>query len=65
MPSSVIQSYQYYYADQRLRITYLSGAIYDYLDVPAMVYEAMKAYQSKGRFLNREIKGRYSFVKVS
>jgi KTSC domain len=64
MPSSVIRSYQYYPGEQRLRITYLSGAMYDYLGVPAEVYAAMNAYQSKGTFLNREIKGHYPFKKV-
>jgi len=64
MPSSVIRSYHYYSDEQRLRITYNSGAIYDYLEVPPEVYAAMKAYQSKGTFLNRKIKGRYSFQKV-
>jgi KTSC domain len=64
MPSSVIRSYQYHPGEQRLRIIYISGAVYDYLGVPAEVYAAMKAYQSKGTFLNREIKGRYPFQKV-
>jgi hypothetical protein len=65
MPSSVIRSYQYNPELQRLRITYLSGAIYEYTGVPPKVYQAMKAYQSKGTFLNREIKGRYPFEKVN
>jgi hypothetical protein len=64
MPSTVIRSYHYHPDEQRLRITYVSGAVYDYLGVPAKVYAAMKAYQSKGAFLNREIKGRYPFQKV-
>jgi hypothetical protein len=37
--------------------------VYDYLGVPAEVYTAMKAYQWKGTFLNREIKGHYPFQK--
>jgi KTSC domain len=65
MPSSVIRYYHYYPDEQRLRVTYLSGAVYDYLGVPAGVYAAMKAYQSKGTFLNREIKGHYPFQKIS
>jgi hypothetical protein len=64
MPSSVIRSYHYDSNRQRLRITYLSGAIYEYEGVPPEVYQAMKAHQSKGTFLNREIKGHYPFVKV-
>lgn len=64
MPSTVIRSYHYHPGEQRLRIIYNSGAIYDYLDVPAKVYAAMKAFQSKGTFLNRQIKGRYRFQKI-
>jgi hypothetical protein len=64
MPSTVIHSYRYFSDEQRLRVTYVSGAVYDYLGVPIEVYAAMKAYQAKGTFLNREIKGRYPFQKV-
>jgi hypothetical protein len=64
MPSAVIRSYLYYPEDQRLRVAYVSGAVYDYFDVPAEVYAAMKTFQSKDAFLNRQIKGRYAFEKV-
>ena len=64
MPSTVIQSYRYLTDERRLRITYLSGAVYDYIDVPPEVYAEMKATLSKGTFLNKQIKGHYSFEKV-
>ena len=47
-----------------LRITYTSGAVYDYRNVPPDVYEEMKGADSKGAFLNYEIKGRYKYKKV-
>jgi hypothetical protein len=47
-----------------LRVIFLSGAIYDYKEVPERVYENMKAAPSKGIFLNREIKGRYDFEQI-
>lgn len=54
-----------YNADhRRLRIVYISGNVYDYLDVPASIYEAMKTSDSKGTFLNNRIKGHYDFEKV-
>ena len=65
MPSSVIRRYDYFPDEQRLRVTYTSGAVYDYMGVPAEVYAAFKAYQSKGTFLNHYIKGHYPFQKVS
>lgn len=55
-----------YNAERRiLRIVYISGNTYDYLDVPVEVYTAMKAAGSKGEFLNRRIKGQYEFKRVS
>jgi hypothetical protein len=64
MPSTVIRSFYYDAEERRLRVTYVSGAVYDYLGVPQKVYESMKASRSKGIFLNREIKGRYEFEKA-
>lgn len=47
-----------------LRVVYVSGNVYDYLGVPASVYEQMRRASSKGIFLNTKIKGHYSFEKV-
>jgi len=48
-----------------LLIRYVSGMVYRYLDVPAEVYAQMRAAFSKGQFLNRFIKGKYAFEKVT
>jgi KTSC domain len=61
MPSSVIKAMDYDPALRVLRITYVSGKIYDYLGVPSKVMEEMKRASSKGIFLNRRIKGHYPF----
>ncbi len=47
-----------------LRIVFVSGLIYDYLNVPEMAYKAMKAARSKGTYLNQYIKGKFSFRQV-
>ena len=47
-----------------LRITYTSGKVYDYKNVSPDVYEEMKKAESKGTFLNYQIKGKYKFKKV-
>lgn len=65
MPSSVIATIRYDAVKQILRVIFLSGSIYDYKKVPENVYNAMKAATSKGSFLNRKIKGRYEFEKVT
>lgn len=64
MPSSVITAYVYDYAAATLRITYTSGAMYEYLDVPAVTYEAFKAAREKGVFLNKHIKGAFLYKKL-
>ena len=49
---------------QILRITYTSGAVYDYRNVPPDVYKEMKVAGSKGTFLNYEIKGKYRYKRI-
>jgi len=62
MPSSVIAQVEYH--DATLKIVYISGAVYEYQQVPESVFMAMKAATSKGSFLNRCIKGKYSYKKL-
>ena len=64
MPSTVVAHSHYDAVTSTLRITYMSGAVYDYKDVPESVYADMKASGSKGIFLNLHIKGHYAFEKV-
>jgi hypothetical protein len=64
MPSSVIAHMRYDPDTATLRIVYVSGMVYDYKGVPGKVYEAMKNAFSKGKYLNRYIKGKYDFEKV-
>ncbi|MCK7557984.1 KTSC domain-containing protein [Chitinophaga sedimenti] len=40
-----------------LRIIYVSGMVYDYREVPPEVFASMQKATSKGRFLNKYIKG--------
>jgi hypothetical protein len=64
MPSTVIRSFIHISQTNILRITFVTGTIYDYLDVPVETYEAMKASFAKGIFFNENIKGKYECVKV-
>jgi len=64
MPSTVIASFIYLPETQTLRITYVSGLVYDYKKVPEAVYKQMKEAASKGTFLNEHIKGNFEFEKV-
>jgi hypothetical protein len=60
--SSVIQAFDYEAQKRRLWITFTSGKIYVYLEVPAEVYAAFLTADSKGEFFNEEIRDQYSFV---
>lgn len=64
MPSSVVAHIRYDPDTATLRIVYVSGMVYDYKNVPGKVYESMKNATSKGKYLNRYIKGKYDFEKV-
>ena len=63
MPSSVINKYLYFPETEILRIIYQSGTVYDYLQVPAEIFERFKTVQSKGRFLNYVIKPKFKYKK--
>jgi len=64
MPSSVVASIQYDAASSTLRVTYVSGAEYEYKNVPEEVYTAMRTAFSKGTFLNQHLKGKYAYKKI-
>jgi len=65
MPSAVIKSYTYYPELEILEITYHSGKVYHYLDVPQRVFGEMRATMVKGIWFNRHIKGKYAFREVT
>jgi hypothetical protein len=65
MPSSVIHHFIYDEPKKRLRVFFVSGIAYDYLNVPGDLYEQFRNAFSKGKFLNEQIKGKYPFKKVT
>jgi len=64
MPSTVIAHIDYDVAKNLLTIKFVSGVVYEYLNVPEEVYNAFKQYREKGVYLNRYIKGRFQFRKI-
>ena len=65
MPSTVVAHYRYDPEKLILTVQFVSGLIYEYLDVPEDVYEAMKLSRSKGIYLNKYIKGNYEYKKLT
>lgn len=64
MPSSVIAGMTYFADTTTLRIYFVSGKIYDYINVSESLHKRMKASFSKGGFFNKYIKDKFPFKKV-
>ena len=63
MPSSVIKKYFYKPELKILTIVYVSGAVYDYLEVPQNIFDDFRAAFSKGTYLNKNIKPNFRYEK--
>ena len=47
------------YEKDVLEVRFRNGGLYQYFDVPEAMYELLMGAASKGRFFNRQIRGRY------
>ncbi len=61
--SSNIEAIGYDDDTQELHVKFLSSGYYIYQGVPRQIFDEMMMAQSKGSFLNREVKGVYQFTK--
>ena len=64
MPSSVVDHFNYIPDAEILIVSFISGSVYAYKGVPQCIYDQIQAARSKGKFLNRYIKGKFPFEKV-
>jgi len=62
--SSNIGAVGYEAETNTLEVEFLNGSVYQYAGVSVDEYEAMMNADSKGKYLNANIKGRYSFTKL-
>jgi hypothetical protein len=62
--SSSIASVGYRPASRTLELEYRGGGVYQYIDVPPLEYDSLMQANSKGRFVNAHIKGRYRYRRV-
>jgi KTSC domain len=62
--STTVRSVGYQRRSRVLEIEFQSGAVYQYIDVPATVYEEFCKAESKGKYFNDEIRDAYAFVRV-
>ena len=63
MPSTVIRTFHFDAGRHELYVTFQSGKRYIYRNVPAAIYEGMKAAFGKGEFFNAHIRDRFEFVR--
>lgn len=64
MPSSVILKYKYDVTGKALEITFVSGAVYMYKEIPSTVFERFRLAKSKGIFFNKYIKPKFTFERI-
>lgn len=64
MPSSVILKYHYDEAAKVLQITFVSGSVYLYRNIPLIVFDRFRQARSKGIFFNKYIKPKFAFERL-
>lgn len=47
-----------------LEVAFLSGSVYQYFDVPEVLFQEMLHSESVGRFLNSQIKENYRYARL-
>ncbi len=62
--STSIVSIGYDKASQTLEVEFVSGGVYQYLNVPAGLYTRLRQAASKGQFVNTMIKPVFPYSKV-
>lgn len=61
MPSTVIRGFDYYASARELKVEFVTGRRYVYLNVPPEEAEALRSAFAKGVHFNRRIRGRYDW----
>ncbi len=62
--SSNVYAYSYFPEEKVLEVTFNSGSIYIYIDVPPSIFDALQDAPSVGRFLHTSVKPFYSYAQV-
>lgn len=61
--SSNIQAVGYDQEKKQLHVQFNGGAVYIYAEVPKEVFDELMAAESKGKFINSQIKGKFAATK--
>jgi len=64
MPSSIVDHIHYDRRSERLTVTFVTGQIYEYVDVPPEVAASFQSAFSKSTFFIGYIRDRYDFLEI-
>ena len=62
--SSTVASIGYDPNDQIMEVEFNDGAVYQYMNVPQIVFDGLITAGSHGSYLNAHIKGQYSYQRL-
>ena len=65
MPSTAIRDIEYDDSDNYLTVTFVTGRVYVYFDVPVDVAAEFQSARSRGTFFNTRIRDRYRFREIT
>jgi hypothetical protein len=65
MPSNAVAEIRYDHARERLAVMFLTGRIYEYVDVPVEVAASFRSARSKGDFFDTYSRDRYDFREIT
>jgi lysyl-tRNA synthetase class 2 len=65
MPSTAIRDIEYDDSEECLTVTFVTGRVYVYFDVPIDVAADFHASRSKGTFFNTQIRDRYRYREIT
>jgi hypothetical protein len=63
--SSAVREVRYDERTRKLQLIFSAGDPYEYRNVPRSKYRALMQAESKGKFVNAEIKPRYPYRKIA
>lgn len=47
-----------------LEVEFKHGSVYQYVDVPEVVYQELRTAGSVGKYLNQNIKNNYRYIRI-
>ena len=62
--SSNIKGATFNISEKKLKLTFVSGAIYEYAEVPHEVFSGFDNAESQGIYFNKNISKKYSYKKI-